>query len=55
MDIHPNLVTMILLIDIIISEWEEETVYFNKSLVTIDNFETCDDQNNLSTMWWTSS
>jgi hypothetical protein len=28
-------------VDIIISEWEEETVYFNKSLVTVDNLEIC--------------
>ena len=28
-------------VDIIISEWEEETVYFNKSSVTVDNLGIC--------------
>jgi len=32
-------------VDIIISEWEEETVYFNKSLVTLDNLNICYSQN----------
>ena len=31
-------------VDIIISEWEEETVYFNKSSVTVDNLVICDAQ-----------
>ena len=32
-------------VDIIISEWEEETVYFNKSSMNVDYLEICDDQN----------
>jgi hypothetical protein len=31
-------------VDIIISEWEEETVYFNKSSVTVDNLGICNTQ-----------
>lgn len=32
-------------VDIIISEWEKETVYFNKSSLNVDYLDICHDQN----------